>query len=152
LGLQMFGVMFCACTTVISGRLIDQFGRRPMMLSVTAAIAIFGLLWVPLLSAGTGGLLAWLILSFTLMGLTFGPIGALLPELFPSHLRYTGSGMAYSISSMLGASPAPFIMIALGHAGAGSPVWVGVYLSGVAMVTLMALLAGQETRHTDILR
>jgi MFS family permease len=152
LGLLIFGVVFFALSTLASGPLADRFGRRPLLLAVTCAIVLFGLIWVPLLSAGWWGLMAWLILGFVLMGLTFGPMGALLSELFPSHLRYTGSGMAYNIASMLGASTAPFIMIALWRAGAGSPIWAGVYLSAVAVVTLSALLAGRETRHNDILR
>jgi MFS family permease len=116
LGLLILGVMFFALATMSSGPLIDRFGRRPLMLAVTAAIALFGLVWVPLLSAGTGSLLVWLILGFALMNLTFGPIAALLSELFPSHLRYTGSSMAYNIASMLGASTAPFIMHCGGRA------------------------------------
>lgn len=151
LALLILGVMFFAATTAVSGPLSDRFGRRPLMLGVTTAIAVFGLNWVPLLSAGFWGLLIWLITGFVLMGLTFGPIGVLLSELFPSHLRYTGTGMAYNLASMLGASTAPFVMIALWRAGAGSPVWAGLYLSGVALVTLAALLVGQETRHVDIL-
>ncbi|MFD2816465.1 MFS transporter [Paracoccus aerius] len=151
LALLILGVMFFAATTAVSGPLSDRFGRRPLMLCVTIAIAVFGLIWVPLLSSGFWGLLIWLITGFVLMGLTFGPIGVLLSELFPSHLRYTGTGMAYNLASMLGASTAPFVMIALWRAGAGSPVWAGLYLSGVALVTLAALLVGQETRHVDIL-
>jgi MFS family permease len=151
LALLILGVMFFAAATAVSGPLSDCFGRRPLILGVTAAIAVFGLIWVPLLSPGFWGLLIWLITGFVLMGLTFGPIGVLLSELFPSHLRYTGTGMAYNLASMLGASTAPFVMIALWRAGAGSPVWAGLYLSGVALVTLAALLVGQETRHVDML-
>ena len=34
-----------------------------------------------------------------LMGTTFGPMGALLPELFPTNVRYSGSAIAYAIRS-----------------------------------------------------
>jgi MFS family permease len=43
------------------------------------------------------------------MGLTFGPMGALLPELFPTEVRYTGASFSYNVSSILGASVAPYI-------------------------------------------
>src|SRR5690606_40296969 len=62
---------------------------------VTLAIAVFGLCWVPMLSSGNAGVMAWLIIGFSLMGMTFGPMGALLPELFPANVRYTGSGISY---------------------------------------------------------
>lgn len=118
-----------------------------MLIAVTAGITVFGLLWVPILSAGFIGTMVWLIVGFVLMGLTFGPMGALLPELFPAALRYTGVDIAYNIASMLGASTAPFIMVAPWRV----PVWAGVYLSAVALVTLLALIAGRETRGNDIL-
>ena len=59
-------------------------------------------------------------IGFTLMGMTFGPMGALLPELFPASVRYTGSGIAYNVSSILGAAVAPFIAVALWRVGGGS--------------------------------
>jgi MFS family permease len=93
--------------------------------------------------------MAWLIIGFTLMGLTFGPMGALLPELFPTNVRYTGSGISYNVSSILGAAVAPFIAVALWQAGDGSPFWVGVYLAGSAVLTLIALLLSTETKDVD---
>src|SRR5690606_24740797 len=130
--------------------LADRFGRRPTLIVVTLAIIAFALLWVPLLSLGTLGVVLWLVLGFTLMGWTFGPMGALLPELFPTSLRYTGSGISYNVSSILGAAVAPFIAVALWAAGDGSPVWVGIYLAGMATLTLIALLIGRETKDVDL--
>jgi MFS family permease len=92
----------------------------------------------------------WLVLGFTLMGFTFGPMGALLPELFPTALRYTGSGVSYNVSSILGAAVAPFIAVWLWSVGEGSPVWVGVYLSAMATLTLVALLLGRETKDVSL--
>jgi MFS family permease len=84
------------------------------------------------------------------MGFTFGPMGALLPELFPTNVRYTGSGISYNVSSILGAAVAPFIAVALWSAGGGSPFWVGVYLSVMAAITLTALIVSKETKDVDI--
>jgi MFS family permease len=77
-------------------------------------------------------------------------MGAMLPELFPANIRYTGSGVSYNISSILGAAVAPFIAVALWEVGGGSPFWVGVYLSSMAVLTLIALLLGRETQDVDI--
>ncbi|MGR7994658.1 MFS transporter [Xanthobacter sp. ZOL 2024] len=148
--MMMAGVVFFGIFTLASGPWADRWGRRRTLIWITLAIALFGLTWVPLLAAGNVGVMAWLIIGFTLMGMTFGPMGALLPELFPANVRYTGSGIAYNVSSILGAAVAPFIAVALWAYGAGSPFWVGIYLTAMAVLTLIALLLGKETRDVDI--
>jgi hypothetical protein len=52
------------------------------------------------------------------------------------------------VSSILGAAVAPFIAVALWEAGDGSPWLVGVYLSAMGVLTLIALLLGKETKET----
>lgn len=148
--MMIVGVVFFGIFTLVSGPLADRWGRRKTLIWVTLAIAVFGLVWVPMLAAGFAGVMAWLIIGFVLMGMTFGPMGALLPELFPANVRYTGSGISYNVSSILGAAVAPFIAIALWSAGGGSPFLVGIYLSAMAMLTLLALLVGKETKDIDI--
>lgn len=148
--MMIFGVIFFGIFTLVSGPYADRHGRRKTLIWVTLGIILFGLVWVPMLSAGTVGVVAWLVLGFTLMGLTFGPMGALLPELFPANVRYTGSGVSYNVSSILGAAVAPFIAVALWSYGGGSPFYVGLYLSAMAVLTLIALLLGKETKHVDI--
>ncbi|MCB4769165.1 MHS family MFS transporter [Ancylobacter sp. Lp-2] len=144
------GVVFFGIFTLLSGPWADRWGRRRTLIAITLGIIVFGFLWTPMLAAGPLGVMAWLILGFTLMGMTFGPMGALLPELFPANVRYTGSGIAYNVSSILGAAVAPFIAVALWRYGNGSPFWVGVYLSSMACITLVALLLGPETKDVDI--
>jgi metabolite-proton symporter len=143
------GVVFFGIFTLISGPLAEKYGRRKMLITVTAGIFVFGLLFVPLFSGGFVGTMALLILGFTLMGLTFGPMGALLPELFPTNVRYTGSAVSYNVSSILGAAVAPFIAVWLWETAKGSPVLVGVYLSVMAVLTLVALFLSKETRDLD---
>ena len=143
------GVVFFGIFTLVSGPWADRWGRRRTLIWVTLGIIVFGLIWVPLLGAGFWGVMLWLVVGFSLMGLTFGPMGALLPELFPTNVRYTGSGIAYNVSSILGAAVAPFIGTALWAVGGGSPFWVGVYLSVMAVLTLIALLLSKETKDVD---
>jgi len=146
----IFGVVFFGIFTYLSGPWADRWGRRKMLMLITLGIILFGLSWTTLISLGTVGVMAWLIIGFSLMGLTFGPMGALLPELFPANVRYTGSGISYNVSSILGAAVAPFIAVALWTYGAGSPFWVGFYLSAMGVLTLIALFLGEETKNVDI--
>lgn len=153
--MQIIGVVFFALFTALSGVFADLVGRRSLLLWVTGAIIAFGFLFPVLLPvredvAFTGALAqAFLIIGFTLMGLTFGPMGAILPELFPTNVRYTGSALAYNISSILGAALAPIIAVAL-WADAGGSTWsVGAYLAAAAVLTFISLLLTRETKDVD---
>lgn len=149
LWMLIFGVVFFGIFTLVSGPLAERFGRRALLLCVTAAILVFGLTFAPLFSAGALGAQALLVIGFTLMGLTFGPMGAVLPELFPTNVRYTGSAISYNVASILGAAVAPFIAVWLWQLGGGSTWLVGLYLSSMAVLTLVALFLSRETRDRD---
>lgn len=144
------GVVFFGVFTLLSGPWADRFGRRKTLIVVTLLIILFGLLWVPMLQGGFVGVMLWLIVGFSLMGATFGPMGALLPELFPTHVRYTGSGISYNVSSIIGAAAAPFVAVWLWNVGEGSPWLVGIYLAVAGLVTLVALIVGKETKDRAI--
>ncbi len=140
-----FGVM-----VPVAGLLADAFGRRKSMIIITTMIILFALFaFKPLLGSGNPLLVfAFLLLGLSLMGLTFGPMGALLPELFPTEVRYTGASFSYNVSSILGASVAPYIAAWLqGNYGLAA---VGTYLAAMAALTLIALLLTHETRHQSL--
>ncbi|AQA02329.1 MFS transporter [Mycobacterium sp. MS1601] len=147
--LQLISVLFFAGALPISGLLADKFGRRRTLLVITAGIIVFGGCFGMLLSSRTEGMtLLFLVVGMTLMGLTFAPMSAVLPELFPTNVRYTGSGISYNLSSILGAAVAPFIATYL--ATTYSVGWVGVYLASAAALTFIALLVMPETKDTSL--
>jgi metabolite-proton symporter len=149
LGMLCFAVLFMALATPIAAAASDRFGRRPvLMIGIAAAIAS-GFTMAPLV--GSGSLLlvtAFLTLELFLMGVTFAPMGALLPELFPTAVRYTGAGVAYNLGGILGASVAPYIAQML--ATRGGLAWVGGYVSIAAAVSLIAVFAMRETRDVRL--
>ncbi|WOF23762.1 MFS transporter [Microbacterium betulae] len=154
--MQIIGVVFFGIFTLVSGPLADAIGRRKLLIGVTAAIIAFGFVFVVFLlpqgdEAVTRTLVqTFLILGFLLMGMTFGPMGALLPELFPTNVRYTGSAISYNVASILGAALAPIVAVWLWDIGQGNPWLVGVYLSFAGVLTLIALLLGKETKDVDL--
>ena len=145
----ILGVVFFGAFTLISGPLAERWGRRRLLIATTIGIIVFGLLFVPLFSGGLVGVMALLIIGFTLMGLTFGPMAAVLPELFPTNVRYTGSAISYNLASILGAAVAPFIAVALWATAGGSPVLVGIYLAAMGIITLVALIISKDTGDID---
>lgn len=155
--LQLISVLFFAACIPLSGRMADHFGRRTFLLVVTAAIILFGFSFNLFLSpeligtgehASQGLMLLFLSIGMALMGLTFGPMSALLPELFPTNIRYTGSGVSYNMASILGAALTPFVAAWLArNYGAGS---VGFYLAILGSMTFIALWLSKETAHRDL--
>lgn len=145
----IIGCIFFGIFTLVAGPLAEKFGRRKTLIATTLGIIVFGALFVPFFSGGQPGVMALLIVGFTLMGLTFGPMGAVLPELFPTNVRYTGSAISYNVASILGAALAPAIALALLAAADGSTVFVGLYLSAAAVITLVALIISKETRDIE---
>jgi metabolite-proton symporter len=146
--LQTVGVCFFALTIPLSAVLADRFSSRAVLIVIAAAIALFGVGVAPLLGSGsTAGLLIFLILGFGLTGLTYGPLGAALAELFPTALRYTGASLTFNLAGILGASLAPYFATALAtRFGLAS---VGLYISVCAVVSLLALKAMRPRRVLD---
>ncbi|MGW3646950.1 MFS transporter [Streptomyces sp. NPDC000878] len=91
-----------AATIVPAGWFSDRVGRRPVML---AGAVLVVLLAVPLLNllqdAGTSNAVkgAAVFGAGAVVGLMAGPGPAMLAELFPTSARYTGLGLAYSLSN-----------------------------------------------------
>jgi MFS family permease len=87
-------------------------------------------------------------LGLALMGLTYGPLGTVLSELFPTAVRYTGSSLSFNFAGILGASLAPYIATWL--AKNYGLQYVGYYLSTSAVLTLIGLLLIRETKDEDL--
>jgi MFS family permease len=149
LGLLCFAVLFMAIATPISAIASDRFGRKPVLIVGCLLAILSGFAMAPLLGSGdTIQVALFLTIELFLMGVTFAPMGALLPELFPTNVRYTGAGVAYNLGGILGASVAPYIAQLL--ANRGGLTWVGGYVSAAAAVSLIAVLCMRETRNITL--
>ena len=143
-------IVFMAVATPISAALADRVGRRPVLLVSAIIAAAIGLLMPALVGHGAGGVLIFLSLALGAMGLTFAPLGALLPELFPTEVRYTGAASAYNLGGILGASLAPSLAQVL--EAAGGIAWVGYYIAAAAVISFFAILSMRETRDAPAAR
>jgi metabolite-proton symporter len=145
--MQLFGILFFALTIPISGLLAER-GRRRTLLWGTLTIAVFGLVMAPMFRAGTGGALLMMVIGFALTGFSYGPLGTVLSELFPTSVRYTGTSLTFNFAGIFGASLAPYIAIWL--AKTYGLQYVGYYLAGAAVLTLIGLLAIRETKDSAL--
>jgi MFS family permease len=145
--MQLFCILFFAATLPLSAIWAER-GRRRAMFWVTIAIAVFGLIMAPLFTSGTTGAVIMMAVGQSLIGFTYGPLGTVISELFPTHVRYTGSSLAFNFAGILGASLAPYIATWLAK-NYGLP-YVGYYLTASAVLTLLGLLAIRETKDDDL--
>lgn len=144
LELQLFAVLFFGLTIPLAAVVADKKGRRETMIWVTAAIALFGLVLAPMFGSGSTVQVAiFLALGLGLMGMTYGPLGTLLSELFPAEVRYTGASLTFNLAGILGASLAPYAATWLAT-NYGLP-YVGYYLTVAALISLVALVLTKKT-------
>ena len=148
-GLLLMSAIVFAIFISISGLYADKIGRRKWLIWTTISILIFALCMPLFLGNGTPtSVFAFLVIGMALMGMTFGPMAALLPELFPTEVRYSGASLAYNIASIIGATIAA--MISLKINALYGLMGVGIYLAINAFLTLLALLASKETKNVDL--
>jgi metabolite-proton symporter len=145
--MQLFAILFFAATIPIAG-LMAESGRRRAMIWMTLGAVAYGVVMPSLFTAGTWGAVTMMCLGFGLTGLVYGPLGTVLSELFPTAVRYTGSSIAFNVAGIFGASLAPYAATWL--AQKYGLQYVGYYISGVAVLSLIGLLATRETKDTDL--
>ena len=110
-----------------------------MLIAASLAIAVFGAAFAPWFGSGSSlGVLVFLAVGLGLMGLTYGPLGTALAELYPTAVRYTGASLSFNLAGIFGASLAPYIAtwLATNHGLAA----VGYYLSGAALLSAGAFV------------
>jgi MFS transporter, MHS family, shikimate and dehydroshikimate transport protein len=138
-------------TIPLFGALSDRIGRKPMYITgalLSAAIA-FPIFWL-LDTKDPSIILITIAVAMSIThGAMFGPQAAYMPELFGTRMRYSGASLGCQISAAISGGFSPIIAAALlGWAGATWPV--SLYLVGLALITLIAVLASHETFEVDI--
>lgn len=149
LALSLVACLFLAAGIWFSATRSDRDGRRRLVLSGCGLAAVWSLLLFPLLDTARPVLMA-LALGGALfcLGVTSGPMGAFLPELFPARVRYSGASLAYNLGGVLGGAVSPLVVPRL-QSGLGSAS-VGWYVSGMALVSLLCVRALPETRDREL--
>jgi len=147
--MQLFGMLFFGATIPLSGYLADKYGRRITQVCAGVASLAFGLVFAKLFHSGDPATtMVFLALGLGLMGLSYGPLGTTLSELFPTKVRYTGASLTFNLAGIFGASIAPYLATWL--AANKGLEYVGYYLSIAAVITLGALAMTRETKDDGL--
>ncbi|WP_424215614.1 MFS transporter [Streptomyces sp. BI20] len=141
----MTAVAIQGLCTPIPAVLGDRWGRRPLCLAGCAFSALWMFPMVALLRTGDPvAMTAGLTVALLGMGLTFGVVGAYLPELFEPRVRCTGAAVGYNLGGVTGGALTPIVATALAD-GDGPPWAVAGYLAGVALLSLGCFALLPET-------
>jgi MFS family permease len=110
LGVTILSGLTFFVTILFASRLSDRIGRRPVIMASNILAAIWVLALFPILYAGSLiNFFASVIISQVITGLTFGPIGAFMSELFETRYRYTAVGLCYNLAGIVGGALPPLL-------------------------------------------
>lgn len=150
LALTLVGVVFMGAGTVASALVSDRIGRRRTLIAGCLVAVVWGLVMFPLLETARVPLVGLALAgALATMGLVFGPMGAFLPELFRTEFRYSGASVAYSLGGVLGGAVPPLIATSMQASGLGTMA-IGLYISAMALLSLVCLLALPETGRDEL--
>ena len=144
---SLFAQVAVALLTPVAGALSDKISRTTHMITLGALllVSIFPIFLV----LGQRPTPFYIVLGVLWLGILkgayFGPLAALMSELFPPATRATGLGLSYNVGVTLFGGMGPAIMTWLGSFAPIGDLAPGYYLSGVALLSLAALFTIRRT-------
>jgi len=136
-----------------SGPAADYFSRKTV---AYGAILLTTLLSIPFVIAILNHNIFWVVIlqfliTFFGIGLLHGLAPILTSESFPTKYRYSGTGIAYNLSAILGGMIAPSLLAGLiGQDVAGKWYYVPIVYGIYCVVAFVALFFLRETRDIPL--
>ncbi|MEH1303870.1 MFS transporter [Raoultella ornithinolytica] len=138
-----------AMTILPAGILSDKWGRRNVMVVAAVLLLILALPLLKILQAESSTLLVKALVVLVaggLVGMLAGPGPAMLSEMFPTKVRYTGLGLAYSLSNAISSGCAGLIITGL-IKQTGNLDIPAYYVMATAVVSIFALMTLKKNDH-----
>jgi len=120
------------------GHVSDRIGRKKTYMIGAAVTGVFGFIYFAMLNTGSYPIIFLaIVLSLIPHDIMYGPQAALIAELFPGRLRYSGASLGYQLASVIAGGPAPLIATWL-FATYGTPYAIAGYILACAIVSFIA--------------
>lgn len=132
------------------GRLSDHIGRRATYMIGAVLGATWGFFAFPMMDTGNDVLIVLsVMIGLMFHALMYAPQPAIMAEMFPTRMRYSGVSLGYQVTSIVAGSLAPIIATALlGRFHSSVPI--AIYLAAACAITLVAVFALRETKGVDL--
>ncbi|NGZ87191.1 MFS transporter [Duganella aceris] len=147
LQVQMVGVTLMAICVIISGLVADKIGRRRTLGTLAILIAVFSAFVPMLINGGEMGQDTFILLGFSLLGLSYGQAAGAVTSQFEQRFRYTGAALTSDLAWLVGAGFAP--LVALGVSAHFGLAYAGLYLLSGALCSLAALSLNRRLEIRD---
>ncbi len=132
------------------GGLADRVGRKPVYAIGTVGAAAWGFIAFPMFDTKEPVIIILAIcLGLVIHSFMYAPQPAIMSEMFPTRMRYSGVSLGYQVTSIVAGSLAPIIATAL-LSGSGSYIPVAIYLAVAAAITLVAVVSMRETKGSSL--
>ncbi|MFT8247230.1 MFS transporter [Roseomonas sp. BN140053] len=138
--------------TLYFAKLSDRLGRRTVFLGGTGCGVIVGALFFTVVDTGSAAaVLAAVVAARLCIAAMYGPLAAMLCEMFDTDIRFSGISISYQLGSIVGGALAPFIASLL-LAGTGTSLSVSAYMAALCLISFFSVLAIRETRAVSLSR
>lgn len=137
--IQLFAVPLFAA-------LSDRIGRRPVYALGGFGMAAWSFAFFPLLATGRPDEITLaLVVGLVFHAAMYGPQAAMIAELFPTRIRYSGASIAYQLTAIVAGSLAPIISVWLyRHFGSAMPA--AIYVAVACAISGLTALLARETK------
>nr|WP_280524252.1 MFS transporter [Glutamicibacter soli] len=150
LTLMLLAHVFHAIVVPLVGRFTDTLGRRPVYAAGAGLMIVWAVVAFPMFNTRNDAIILLAIVAgLAVHALMYAGQPAIMAEMFPTRMRYSGVSLGYQVTSIVAGSMAPIIAAALLRAS-GSWVPVAGYIVFAALVTLVAVYFLRESKGVDL--
>ncbi|MEU2000719.1 MFS transporter [Rhodococcus sp. NPDC019627] len=132
------------------GRLSDSIGRRPVYMIGALTAGTWGFFAFPMMNSGHNAvILGAIVIGLVFHAFMYAGQPAIMAEMFPTRMRYSGVSLGYQVTSIVAGSLAPIIAASLLNRYHSS-VPIAIYLAIASLVTVVAVVVAKETKGISL--